>query len=64
MAAKSEMIVAKIPITLEIPDRTLAGYLESLLPHGYPECLMCITSPSCTMYSLPSRRSVPLAARR
>ena len=27
----------------------------------YPLCRMCITSPSCTTYSLPSRRSVPLA---
>ena len=26
-----------------------------------PLCRMCITSPSCTTYSLPSRRSVPRA---
>ena len=30
-------------------------------PLDYPLCRMCITSPSCTMYSLPSSRSVPLA---
>ncbi len=27
----------------------------------YPECRMCSTSPSCTMYSLPSSRKMPLA---
>ena len=32
-----------------------------LAPIRYPLCLMCITSPSFTMYSLPSRRSVPRA---
>ncbi len=29
------------------------------LLQNYPECRMCITSPSCTIYSLPSRRRVP-----
>src|SRR5208283_1151946 len=28
---------------------------------SYPLCLMCMTSPSFTMYSLPSTRSVPRA---
>ncbi len=34
---------------------------ESFSIRAYPLCRMCITSPSCTTYSLPSRRRVPLA---
>ena len=34
---------------------------EGELQHlSQPLCRMCMTSPSCTMYSLPSRRRVPL----